>query len=237
MRSLLALLLAGVNCVAALAQQPPPPPVSSIRVSADAKVSAQPDRAQIDIGVNTRAAKSQDAAAQNARTVQAVLDALRQAVPAATLKTSSYSLNPNYDYHNGGEPTVTGYTAMNVVQVTLDELPKIGNVIDAATQAGANHVQGVQFTLRSEDAVRASALRTAALKARAEADTLADALGLKVVRVLAVEETAAHVTPLFRPAMRAATLSSAPVSTPVEAGSLDVTADVTLTVEVAPAAR
>src|SRR5579862_4734959 len=166
MRSVLALLVAGVNCVAALAQPPAAPPVSSIRVSADAKVSAQPDRAQVDIGVNTRAAKSQDAAAQNARTVQAVLDALRQAVPAATLKTSSYSLNPNYEYHNGGEATVTGYTAMNVVQVTLDELPQIGNVIDAATQAGANHVQGVQFMLKSEDAVRASALRTAALKAR-----------------------------------------------------------------------
>jgi uncharacterized protein len=160
----------------ALAQQPP---VSSIRVTGDARVTAKPDRVQINIGVTTRAAQSQDAAAQNARQVDTMLAAVRKAAgPTAVLKTISYSLNPNYQYHpNGGEPTLEGYTAVNVVQVTLDELGKIGAVIDAATQAGANHVQGIQFTLRDQDAVRAQALREAALRARAEADVLAAALG------------------------------------------------------------
>src|SRR6185437_16820381 len=97
--------------------------------------------------------------------------------------TVSYTLNPNYQYHpNGGEPTLEGYTAANVVQLTLDELPKIGAVIDAATQAGANRIQGIQFTLRDQDAVRAQALREAATRARAEVDVLASALGLKVLR-------------------------------------------------------
>jgi uncharacterized protein len=227
-------VLACAVSVAALAQQAP---VSSIRVSGDARVSATPDRAQIDIGVNTRAARSQDAAAQNAKSVQTVLDAVRQAVPAAVLKTISYSLNPNYDYHvSGGEPTLNGYSASNVVQVTVDDLSKIGSVIDSATQAGATHVQGIHFTLRDEDAVSATALREAALKARAQADVLAQALGLKVVRVLTVEESSPRVTPLFRPVARAAGVS-AQVATPVEAGTLDVAADVTLTVEVSPAAR
>ena len=111
--------------------------------------------------------------------VDAVLAAVRKAAgPGAVLKTVSYALNPNYQYHpNGGEPTIEGYTALNVVRVTLDELRKIGAVIDAATQAGANHVQGIQFTLRDQDAVRAEALREAALRARGEADVLAAALG------------------------------------------------------------
>src|SRR6516162_3175539 len=128
---LLLLLLAGASA-AALAQQPP---VSSIRVTGDAKVTAKPDRVQIDIGVTTRAPQSQDAATQNARQVEAVLAAVRKAAgPAAVLKTISYSLNPNYQFHpNGGEPTIDGYTANNVVQVTLDDLGKIGAVIDAAT--------------------------------------------------------------------------------------------------------
>src|SRR5215831_7870758 len=164
----LLLILAGASA-AALAQQPP---VSSIRVTGDARVTAKPDRVQIDIGVTTRAAQSQDAAAQNARQVEAVLAAVRKAAgPTAVLKTISYSLNPNYQYHpKGGEPTIDGYTALNVVQVTLDELGKIGAVIDAATEAGANQVQGIQFTLRDQDAVRAEALREAALRARAEAE-------------------------------------------------------------------
>jgi uncharacterized protein YggE len=236
MTRLLLTVLAGVVPATVLAQQPP---VSSIRVTGDGRVTAKPDRVQIDIGVTSRAAQSQDAAAQNARQVDAVLAAVRKAAgPTAVLKTISYSLNPNYQYHpNGGEPTIEGYTALNVVQVTLDELGKIGAVIDAATQSGANHVQGIQFTLRDQDAVRAEALREAALRARAEADVLAAALGLKVLRVLSVEENSPRVVPVrvFDGAPRA--MATAAPATPVEAGTLDVTADVTLSVEAGPAPR
>lgn len=215
------------------------PTVSSIRVTGDAKVTAQPDRVQIDIGVTTRATHSAEAAAQNAREVDAVLAAVKKAAgPTAVLKTISYSLNPNYQYHpNGVEPTITGYTASNVVQVQLDELAKIGSIIDSATHSGANHVQGVQFTLRDQDAVRAEALREAARRAHAEADVLAGALGLKIVRVLSVEEMSPRVMPVRMFKRATSPMAVADVATPVEAGTLDITADVTLTVEVAPAAR
>ena len=236
MTGLLPTVLACAVPATVLAQQPP---VSSIRVTGDARVTAKPDRVQIDIGVTTRAQQSQEAAAQNARQVDAVLAAVRKAAgPTAVLKTISYSLNPNYQYHpNGGEPTLQGYTAVNVVQVTLDELGKIGAVIDAATQSGANRVEGIQFTLRDQDAVRAEALREAASRARAEADVLAAALGLKVLRVLTVEEQSPRVVPVrvYGGAPRA--MATAAPATPVEAGTLEVTADVTLSVEVGPAPR
>jgi len=227
--------LAGALAFPARAQQPP---VSSIRVTGDARVTARPDRVQIDVGVRTRAPTSQQAATQNARQVDAVLAAVRKATAgAAVLKTISYSLNPDYRYHpGGGEPTLEGYTAANVVQVTLDDLAKIGSVIDSATLAGANHIQGIQFTLRDQDAVRAEALREAANRARAEADVLAATLGLKVVRVLSVEESSPRVVPL-RVYAASARAEAGAVPTPVEAGTLDVTADVTLSVEVSPAAR
>src|SRR4030088_2509107 len=238
-RCLVAVVLASAVASAPLrAQQTPLSPLSSIRVTGDAKVTAKPDRVQIDIGVTTRAAQSQEAASQNARQVDAVLAAMRKATPAAVLKTISYSLNPTYQYHsNGEEPTITGYSAVNVVQVTLDDLAKIGTVIDSATLTGANHVQGIQFTLRDQDAVRAEALRQAATRARAEADMLAAALGLKVVRVLSVEENSPRLVPVraYMGAPRA--VVSTAMATPVEAGTLDVTADVVLTGEVSPTAR
>jgi len=239
-RCLVAVLLACAGAASpARAQPAPASPVSSIRVTGDARVTARPDRVQIDIGVTTRAAQSQEAASQNARQVDAVLAAVRKATgPAADLKTISYSLNPTYQYHpKGEEPTITGYSAVNVVQVTLDDLARIGTVIDSATQAGANHVQGIQFTLRDQDAVRAEALRQAATRARAEAEVLAAALGLKVVRVLGVEENSPRVMPVraYLGAQRAMAAAAAP--TPVEAGTLEVTADVMLTVEVSPTAR
>jgi uncharacterized protein len=238
MRSLVAVVLAcAVAASPAGAQPTPASPLSSIRVTGDAKVTARPDRVQIDIGVTTRATQSQEAASQNARQVDAVLAAVRKATPAAVLKTISYSLNPTYQYQKGAEPTITGYSAVNVVQVTLDDLAKIGTVIDSATLAGANHVQGIQFTLRDQDAVRAEALRQAATRARAEADLLAAALGLKVVRVLSVEENSPRMVPVraYMGAPRAAMGTA--TETPVEAGTLDVTADVMLTVEVSPTAR
>ncbi|HEV2229530.1 MAG TPA: SIMPL domain-containing protein [Steroidobacteraceae bacterium] len=241
-----ALLIAGAASAAAAApasaQAPAAPAAapSSIRVSGEARVSARPDRVQIDLGVQTQAPLSQDAASANARQLDAALAAVRKAAgPGAQVKTLSYSLSPNYQYHSGGgEPTITGYTALNVVEVTLDDLARIGDVIDAATRAGANRVQGIQWTLHDQDAVRAEALREAATRAHAEAEVLAGALNLRILRVLTVEESSPQIAPvrMFRGAARAAA-SAAEVPTPVEAGTLDVSANVTLTVEVGPAAR
>jgi uncharacterized protein len=232
--------LLSLGCVAAAhAQQPPQPQVSSIRVSAEARVTARPDRVQIDLGVVTKAATSQEAAADNARRADAVLAAVRKVLGSSgTLKTISYTLHPDYKFHLNSEPTPDGYTASNVLQVTLDDLPKIGSVIDTATAAGANHVMGIVFTLRDQDSVRSEALREAAVRARAEAEVLAGALALKVVRVLSVEENNAQFVPVRVAAARVAGLSaSAAAPTPVEAGTLEVTANVTLSVEVSPAAR
>ena len=239
MRSLIALLIAGAAAAATAYAEPSTPAPSSIRVTGDAKVTAKPDRVEIDVGVTTHAVHSEDAAAENAREVDKVLAAVRKvAGSTAVLKTISYSLNPTYQYHpNGGEPTLTGYNAVNVVQVTLDELARIGAVIDSATQAGANQVQGIQFTLRDAESVRADALREAARKARAEAQVLADALGLKVLRVLSVEESSPRVVPVRGFMSAARNAAGAPPATPVESGTLDVTADVVLTVEVGPAAH
>jgi uncharacterized protein len=213
------------------------PPLSSIRVTGHARLSARPDRVQIDVGVSTQAQDSRQAAADNAREAEAVIRALRQAAgPAAEVRTLSYTLSPNYRYHpNGGEPTLTGYTALNLVQVTLDDLARTGDVIDAATGSGANRVQGIQFTLRDPDAARAEALRQAAIRARAEAQVLAAALNLRIVRVLSVEESSPRVVPVRPFAAAARVAGAAEVPTPVESGTLDVNAEVTLTVEVGPA--
>ncbi|HEY2274498.1 MAG TPA: SIMPL domain-containing protein [Steroidobacteraceae bacterium] len=224
---------------AAWAQTPvPAATLSSIRVTGEARVSAQPDRVQIDLGVQSQAPLSQDAASANARQLEAVLAAVRKAAgPGAQLKTVSYSLSPNYQYHTGGgEPTITGYTALNVVQATLDDLGRIGNCIDAATRAGANRVQGIQWTLRDQDTIRAQALREAATRAHAEAQVLAGALDLRILRVLTVEESSPQLVPVrAHMAVARVAAGAAEAPTPVEAGTLDVSASVTLTVEVGPA--
>jgi len=200
-----------------------------IRTSGEAVVTAKPDRAQIDVGVVTQANTSQAAVEQNAKQLEATLARLRQLLGAnADIKTISYTLNPDYRYpREGGEPTITGYTATNIVRVTLDNLAQVGKVIDTATQTGANRIQNLQFTLRNEQAVQAQALREAAIKARGKAEALASALGLKLLRVISVVESGSPVVPVYDVALARAEKTS----TPIEPGTIEIRASVTFTVE------
>lgn len=205
----------------------------SIQTTGEAVVTAKPDRAQIDIGVVTQADTSQAAASKNAVQLDAVLSQLKRLLGAgADIKTISYSLSPNYKYPtNGGEPTVTGYTATNVVRVTLDDLTQVGKVIDAATGSGANRIQSLQFTLKNREAVEAQALTEAARSARKKADTLAAALGVGVTRILSATESTPAIIPV-RAEMYAARAAS--VETPIQPGMIEVRATVSLVVEIAP---
>ena len=240
MRMLLPIALAAVSSWAIAQPLPEPAPrPATIRVTGQAQVSQAPDRVYIDIGVTTEAQKSQIAAAQNAKRLSDVIAALKRAAgTGAELTTTQYSVSPHYTYpRNGGTPTVVGYTASNVVRVRLDDLGRIGRVIDAATEAGSNNIQDIRFALRDEEDPRTEALREAARNARQDADALAAALGLRVVRVVTVSEEGPEARPVPIYA-RALSVSAAPAApTPVEAGTIDVNATVTLTVEVAPAKR
>jgi uncharacterized protein len=203
-----------------------------IRVSGEATVMAKPDQLQLDLGVVTQAQTSETAAAQNARQLDAVLAELRKALgPAAEIETISYTLHPNYQYpREGGKPTVTGYTATNLVRVTLNDLTAAGKAIDAATQTGANQIRRLQFKLKDEQATQARALREAAAKARAQAEALANALGVNIVRVLSAVEGNSSVQPVRDVMLMSRAEAAAP--TPIEPGAIEVRAAVTLTVEI-----
>ena len=225
-------VLIAVCAVSIAAQEPNERLPPHIRTTGESIVQAVPDRARIDIGVVSQSESSETAASQNATKLEAVLTSLRNMLGAnADIKTVSYTLTPNYRYpREGGEPTITGYTATNVVRITLDDLTQVGKVIDAATQTGANRIQQLQFTLKDERPSQAQALREASTAARQKADVLANSLGLKIVRVYSVIESSPVVIPVrdvgFARAEMAAT------TTPIEPGTIEVRGTVTLTVEV-----
>lgn len=225
--------------VAAAAQEPTPSPMPSsppsVRVSGEASVTTQPDQAEMDVGVVTQAPTAEAAASQNAEQSSAVLAALRKALGSAgEVKTTSYSVTPNYRYpKEGGKPSIVGYTASNTVHVTASNLADAGKVVDAATQSGANTVHGLRFTLKDERAVRARAVGEAARDAKARAEAVAAALGLRIVRVLSVVEGGSVPFPQQDMVMAARAQGMAP-ATPVEPGPIEVRATVTLTAEITP---
>jgi uncharacterized protein YggE len=194
---------------------------------------------QIDLGVVTEAQTAQAAATQNAQQIDKVLTKLRETLAEEVrLETAGYSLSPTYHVPKAGEPpAIAGYTAVNGVRVTLDDLPQLGPVIDLALRAGANRLDRLEFTLKDERAVRLQALREAAGKAQARADALAETLGVRVGRVLAVVESEPTVVRPFREASVMVRADSLAGATPVEPGLIEVQATVTLSVAIEQESR
>ena len=233
MRALFLLLSAAAALVA---QENPLSNIQTVRASGEAVVTARPDQAVIQLGVTNQAPTAEAAATQNARNMSNVVTELKAVVGAdGDVRTVGYSLNPAYRYpRDGGSPTITGYNASNTVEVRLNELSKIGKVIDTATKNGANTVGGIQYALRNEEAARAEALAKASRAARANAQAIASALGLRIVRIHSAEAGFANVPRPVMPMMRgAAALQEAAPPTPVEPGTIEIRTSVNLVLEVA----
>jgi uncharacterized protein len=215
-------------------QDRPRPRVPSITVTGEATISAEPDQAQVDIGVVTQARTAPEASKENAERVTRVLAEIKKLLGKADeVKTSGYSLTPNYRYPQGGKPEIVGYTASNTVRIKTVSLDQVGRLIDAGMQAGANNINRLVFTLKDEQAAQLEALRAASAKAKTKAEAVAASLGLKIVKISSVTEGDRTIQPIFRQTMAArgeALAAQAP--TPVEPGTVDVRSTVSMTVEV-----
>ncbi|MGH7767673.1 MAG: SIMPL domain-containing protein [Candidatus Binatia bacterium] len=206
------------------------PMAPSVTVTGEGLVTMEPDLAEIEVGVVTDAKTAPLAGKENAAKLARVIAEMKKLLgPGDEVKTIGYTLSPNYRHpKEGGKPEITGYRASNIVRVRTGGLQKVGSLIDAATQSGANNIQRLSFTLKDEDAAKREALRSAAAKAKAKAEDMARALGLKIARVLSVVESEQG----FQPMMRGrAEMAMQAVQTPVETGTIEVRAVVTLTAE------
>lgn len=204
-----------------------------VEATGEATISVKPDEAVVDIGVVSQAPTAASAAALNAKQTAAVLaDFDRLLGPGKKIRTTSYSLRPNYQTAKpGSTPSIAGYTATNTVEVTLDDLDLVGKILDAAAGSGANMIQRLQYQLKDPSAVHAQALRQAAEKAKAAAEAIAAGLGVKILRVLSSQEEPEGGV-AFAYAKAAPLAASASVPTPIEVGTIDITTHVTVRAEI-----
>ena len=217
--------LAAISSAPAAAADAPPPPY--IEVGGNAEVKVAPDLARLEFGVTTRAESAATAARDNAARMKRVLEAVRNALGAgAQIGTGTYQLRGEYSApRDGTPPRVTGYVASNIVRLETRELARVGELVDIATQAGANQVQRIAFDLADASAARRRALREAVLDARAQAQAIAAALDAPLGPVQSVVEQ--EVGPI-RPYMQDAMMARAEAATPIEPGMISVRARVVL---------
>ena len=207
--------------------------VTRVMVAGDSIVQAQPDTAIVTVSVVTQNRQALAAQQDNATRTDAVVRALKAAAGSgAEVKTSGYSVQPQRIYKEGQPPTISGYEARNSVTVTLSDLTKVGSVIDAAAQAGANDVAGISFTLRQDRQARDRALSEATREAVSKAQVIASALGGRVVRIVEVQEEGFQQRPPVPVYQYESFQAKAAVATPIEVGSLDISSKVQVIAEV-----
>jgi uncharacterized protein len=204
---------------------------ATMLVHGEATVSVPPDLAQIDIGVTSQAAASGLAAQQNQKKSVQLLQQLRTILPTFNLKTVNVAVNPNYRYPKEGAPQVLGYTAMSTVRVNLTDLSLLSKLIDVATKAGASNINRLIFGLRDEKAVRGRALADAADQARAGAESLAETLQLKLVRIQRVEEVQPVIIAPGREIEISPLTEESSTSPSLSPGSIQIHASVNVTYE------
>ncbi|HYJ78836.1 MAG TPA: SIMPL domain-containing protein [Longimicrobiaceae bacterium] len=227
-----ALLTMGAGAAVA---QPAPRAPHTIRVSATGESRATPDRAWVDVGVETEAATARAAAEENARKMEAVVAALlRAGVARDDVQTRDYNVFPVYEANprGEGEPRLRGYRVANTVSARTDDVRRVGALIDAALAAGANRVNSVRFGLRDPDRARAEALGDALRRARAEATVIAAGLQVQLGNVL--DASAGDAPPPMPMAFRREAMAADMASTPIEPGQQTVTATVSVVYEISP---
>ena len=164
--------------------------VTLVAVSASAEVKRAPDTAVLSTGVVSQAADARTAIALNSKKMVAVVEAMTAAgIESKDVQTSGVSLNPDYAYAPNRPPRIRGYYASNTVNVTVRDIAELGTILDALVAVGANQVNGPMFDIGDRDAVLDEARGKALDKARVRADLYAKRLGLRVARVVSIDET------------------------------------------------
>jgi uncharacterized protein YggE len=212
----------------------------TVTVSGRGEVEAEPDRAVIYFAVETEGESAREAGERNAELmseVTAAVTAAAQGVDGFEVNTSGYSLSPRYTVPEGDRiQEIMGYVARNTLQVTVDDVSRVGSLIDTALGAGANRVANLSFEVRDPEPFRAEALRDAVVTARGEAEVMAQALGMALGPAIDVQGGAdfPYPVPYFQRDMAFMEAAQA-APTPIEAGPLTISANVTIRFRLEPA--
>jgi hypothetical protein len=192
-------------------------------------VKTAPDRVWVTIAAESRAKSPREAQRANVDAMKAVFDKLKaMGLPADAIRTSGYDLQPQFDYVNGRQ-SLREYLARNSIEVRVDDVTRAGEVLDAAVGSGATSVSGVRFDLKDRSAAEREALKKAVADARGRADAAAAGAGMRVDRIVRIEEQRMMI-PEPRPMMMARqSMVADAAGPPMSPGELEIRVTVTMT--------
>ena len=213
----------------------PSPESRSVHVTGIGSVTGEPDIATLYLGVSVEKETVEEAREEAASAMTAVIDALKEnGIADRDIQTENFSIYPQYDYTDTGR-VLRGYRVNNTVNARVRELESLSDIIDDATTAGGDIVvvNSIEFMIEDPTPLQAQARALAVEDAKAKAETLAEASGVTLGKPLTITETSRSAGPpiAFAEAAEFAA-DSARTSTPIQAGELTVTVNVTVVYEI-----
>ena len=197
---------------------------NQIHVAGTATIKAPPDIATVQIGVQTFNEEVEAAVDENNRKSDDIISALRQeGVAEKDIQTSRFNIYPQRDYKNNRPDRIIGFQVDNTVSATVRDLDSIGKVLQATIEAGANNINGLNFTLDDPTALRDEARAEAIKDARRRADIMAEAAGIQVGKVISITETSYPGPIIARADFSEDAIKS---EVPIEPGELELTIQV-----------
>lgn len=239
MKRTIALILTAVLMLGTLAACVSPaassttPPVRTLSSTGNGEVYLTPDLAYIYVGVRSDADDVATALNKNNLQAQQVADAVKSfGVEAKDIQTTNFNVYPMTDYTPNGEVSRKYYVVENTVYITVRDLTKMGNLLDAVVRAGANSINSISFDVANKDEAVAQARDLAIQKAREQAEGMAKAAGVKLGAVQSVSiSTTGGTVPIYEGKGGGAVNAQA-ASVPVAAGQLLISVDAYLTYEI-----
>jgi len=211
----------------AQSEQTPVPPPRTLNVTGNGKVYITPDIAYVSIGVHTEGSDAAEAVAANTAQSQEVADALTALrIDAKDIMTTNFSIFPQQQMDDQGKVTGILYVVDNTVYVTLRDIDLVGDVLNAAVEAGANSINSIQFDLADKTAALSEARKAAVADARTQAQELSEAAGVTLLEIQTINVYGSYVPmPVYDRGMGGAVMEAA---VPVSAGQLVLSVDVNI---------
>ena len=205
----------------------------SIHVTGSGSVAGEPDIATLNLGVLVEKETVAEAREAAAIAMTAVLDSLKaNDIAEEGIQTENFSIHPQYDRTDNGR-VLRGYRVNNTISARVRELQSLSNIIDDATGAGGDIivVDSIQFMIGDPTTLQIQARALAVKDAEAKAQTLADAHGVKLGKPVTITEGRSRRISRLAQADSAVTVDYLRTSTPIEAGELTVTVNITVVYE------
>lgn len=196
-----------------------------ISVNGQGTVSVSPDIAYVTLGIETRAKTAEEAQKDNAAAFEKLQKTLLEDfnIDKKDIKTTNFQVQPVYSYENQ-EQKIKEYRTSHFIQISYRELDKIGSLLDAASEAGANRINGIQFDTEKRSEYELEAIKNAMANAEAKAKVIAEYAGKDLKDIIQVsQDTSFGGGPIY---YNSAEMVRKADSTSISVGQIDVTTTV-----------